>query len=149
MLNNFIQWKYSNTYFSSCMCSVAPNNIFKLVLNLIQNLQFYGFQIIACNFCLLEHSDRKLRKLFHKYFFFSFRTNISWISATKNKMRHLYFNCYTVRNTKWGKRHPVTYILPLPTTAAGQKLLIWHCFIIHSSILKGQKFLSFTLLVRK
>lgn len=48
------------------MCSVALSNIVKQMLNLIQKLQFYGFQIIACNFYFLEEPDnltRNLRKL--------------------------------------------------------------------------------------
>lgn len=136
LLNTFIQWNYVNTHLASCVCSVAPSNIVEQVLNLIQKLQFYGFQIIGCKYCLLEQPDsltRNLRKLFHKYHF-SFRTNVSSISATRNKMRTLSFNCYTISNTKRGKRQPATYILPLPITVVESKVASLFGIVLSSTI---------------
>lgn len=51
------------------MYNVPPSNIVEQVLNLKQVLQFFGFQTIDYNDCLVEQPDgstRNLTKLFHK-----------------------------------------------------------------------------------
>lgn len=119
-------------YLTSCMCSVVPSNRVNQVLN--------GFQKIACNFCFLEQPDsltRNLRKLFHKYYF-SFRTNISWISAAKNKRRTLSFNCCNLLLVIWNvERDNMVYIFYLyQSQLLGQKLLIYLAEFYHQHIKK-------------